>query len=248
MNHPTDREQTLESRLQAALQARVRAAPMPAGLLDVPDSWTRPPRGSTLGMLAAVGGTVAAAAVAIVVLVQLSGLTVPVNRTVPPAAAARLVGVPVGQTLQTRDGAIVAEVTITDGFQQMQITLVTTGTDGYEAHPLAVFPIPQAMLRENTSAVWGDFVSCSPARGMEQPNILVGGSNPHLKTVEVSTPARTITFDRYMVSVLEERTVDVEELEVTLEGATGPAGGVTWLGSMFDGADACLGEEIDPSH
>lgn len=229
----------LEAHLRTALRARVDDAPMPPGVLDVPDRSVRPPRRGFVGAVALAMASAVAAVLAAGVLVQLPQLGRSMQQLGAERAAA-FVGVPVDHVVETRDGVIAASLQEAP-LMMMQIFLVVSGPDGPQSELLAQVPGPATILDDDSSTIWADVISCSPERGLQQPNIVVTGSNPEPLAVVRGVPAQMITFDSYAVAVLEASLVGEAGVFVD-DGHVG----FTLPGWMFDRADACNGEVIPP--
>jgi hypothetical protein len=212
---------------------------MPLGVLEIPERWAdQPPR----LRLAPIGRGVAIAAVALLAvslaayLPQIGGFGAGLFRSPLTAeSAARLVGVPIDQAVETRDGVVVLRVV---PGQQAQVILVAQAESGLESSLLAQAPVPLGVLDAGSSLIWSEQLSCAPERGLRQPNMLFGASNPSPARMTINVPAQGTWHDRLFLFVLED--ADLTGHEVLLETGTGSSDRRSGL--LFDRGDACTGE------
>jgi hypothetical protein len=235
----TDAE-AFDEHVRRALRPRVEAAPMPAGVIDIPRRWT-PGRDQTLtlGVRALAGAMGVAALVAAVAIgIPYLGGLLPVS--VGAGTAAAVVGVPAEQVVETRDGAVAFEV-VADPEPRMNVWLVTRIDDRLSPELLFTIDVPDAFLDDRSATTWMDWVSCSAERGLEHPNVLVGGANPAPQYVDVSAASESALHDRFFVVVL-----DASDLDAGVGVSLGEGASANTPTSAFDRADACTGEEIGP--
>ena len=187
-----------------------------------------------------IAGVSAAAALVAVVAVAVPKIPSLFPAQVTASTAAALVGVPAEQVVETRDGAVAFEV-VPGPERAMNIYLVTQARDGLTQEHLATIPVPAGLFDDQSSTVWMDWVSCSPLRGIEHPNFIVGGANPPPTHVAVSHASETAAHDMYFLVVLEGS--DLADGSVAISLGNGSA---TTPAAAFDRGDACRGEEIPP--
>ena len=118
---------------------------------------------------------------------------------------------------------------------------MTQARDGLTQEQLAMIPVPVGLFDDQSSTVWMDWVSCSPPRGLEHPNFIVGGANPPPTNVSVSHAAETAAHDGFFLIVLDGSDLADGSVDVSLG-----SGRANTPITAFDRADACRGEEIPP--
>lgn len=234
----------LEAELRRVLGARARQAPMPAGLLDVPDRWTRGSHGRIWFALMRVF-TVGAAAVLLVVLGaqvlplgelrgQLGANHVSIER------AATHVGVPPSQVVATRDGAVALQ--LREGGTEAHLYLVVPGpsADGIESRLLGWADVPPGVLTRGSELTWYEYLSCEDGADLHQPNIVFGATGADISADTVSVPAAVTTNGRLFLIVLDEGQPAGKGVYLTAEQAQDGRG----HGISFEHRDACAGERI----
>jgi hypothetical protein len=233
----------LEHELRRALAGRAREAPLPVGLPDIPPRWVRAPsRAIGMGAIVKVVGVAVVAVAFAVLLIQLPRLAEtaqsPFEPRVTTDAAASFLGVPAGQVIETRDGAVAIRLD-RDDVLQAELHLVTATESGLQDELLSVAPVPLGVLAEGSELTWYERLSCAPERGLRQPNLFFGTTSPD-KGIVVSEPSRTTREGRLYIIVLDE--ADLAGVEVDI--GSNPA----WfdepanVGVNFDGGDPCTGE------
>jgi hypothetical protein len=236
-----ERDELLEDELRRVLGLQAQAAPMPLGVLEIPERWADQPRRLRLAPIGR--GVAIAAAVTLVValaayLPRIEGLGAGMFRApLTAAGAAAFVGVPAEQVVETRDGAVLLRV-VPGPQPQAQVILVTQTDAGLESSLHAQVPVPLGVLDAGSSLIWSEQLSCAPERGLRQPNMLFGASNPSPTRMTINVPAQGTWHDRLFLFVLED--ADLTGHEVLLETGTGSSDRRSGL--LFDRGDACTGE------
>lgn len=236
-----DREiqEPFDARLRRVLGTQTRAAPMPPAIADIPDSWTRERRAASLADIGKVVGVAAAAVLAVALVAQLPRV-VPGARPVDAGAAAAFLGVPRAHVVETRDGAVAIRP-ISAREPTIEVVLVTRAESGLERHQLARFQVPTG--NRLAVAVWAEPISCSRDSGLQQPNMLVGGSDPPADSVRVGP--ETIPLHRGLFLTVFD-TLDMQYgagVSIQLSGLPGGgSGGMSVPGSAFGRDDGCTGE------
>ena len=238
----SDREiqEPFDARLRRVLAMQARAAPMPPALADIPDSWTRGGRAVSLAAIGKVVGVAAAAVLAVALVAQLPRM-VPVGaRPVSAGDAAAFLGVSRAHVVETRDGAIAIRP-ISAREPTVEVVLVTQADSGLKTHRLARVQLPTG--NRLATAVWAEPISCSLDRGLQQPNFLVGGSDPPADAVRVASQA-TPSHRGLFLTVFD--TVDMHYgagVSVELSGLPSiDSANLTVPGTAFGRDDACTGE------
>jgi len=234
-----DRGDRLEAELRRVLGTRAQAAPMPRGLLEIPKRWTDQPRRRRLAPFGR-GAAITAAVILVIAftasLPRIGGLGAGLFRaSLTAERAAGLVGVPIDQVVETRDGVVAIRVT-PGPLPRADIILVTETDTGLSENLLTQVPVPPVVLEDGSSSIWSEQLSCAPQRGLRQPNMLFGASNPAPTGLTTSVPAQTTWHGRFFLVVLED--ADLQGQEVLLETGSGSD---RRSGQLFDRGDACTG-------
>jgi len=230
-------DQQFENELRHALAARVRDAPLPADLIEVPARWTKGPSAIPMSTILGLAGTAAAAAVLVVVVLSLPALRSAVRAPLSAESAAALIGVPVEQVAESRDGFVAFEVTRVRN--PVMLVYLVRDTPEPEAELLVRMPVARSIFDDSNATTWGHWFSCSPARGLDQPNFVVGGGDPPPTYVAVTHTSATVRNGPFFLSVLESSDV-TEPVKAEMGN-----GSFTTPPDAFDQADACTGELIE---
>jgi len=235
------RREKFEDHLRRVLQAEARSSPMPAELLQIPDRWIGQPRKVTPALL---GRWVAIVTVVVVAVASVSFLPRVVEfggsifrGPLTAREAATFVGVPPEQVVATRDGVVVLRL-VPGPRPQAQLLLVSDTDAGLESSLLTQVPVPTGVFEEGSSLIWTEQLSCEPARGLAQPNILFGASDPSPTRMTINVPAQGTWHDRLFLFVLEEATVRPDQWVRLVTGS----GEDRRRGLLFDRSDPCTGD------
>lgn len=235
-----DVQETLDARLRRVLGTQAQAAPMPPAVTSIPDTWTRQRRGQSGAAIHSVAGIVAAAVLAVALVAQLPRILPAGTHRIDAGAAAAFLGVPRAHVVQTQDGAIAIR-RISPDEPTVEVVLVTRADSGFEAHRLVRVRVPSGTPR--AMAVWAEPISCSADRRLQQPNMLVGGSDPPADGARVGNRDIPIQAGLFVTAF---ETVDLQyDAGVSIQLSGLPAGGSSALtipGTAFGRDDPCTGE------
>jgi hypothetical protein len=163
----------VDAALRHALQLRARQAPMPDELFAVPRAWVRSRRSPTLvGRGLALLATAAGATLLVtLVLTRIAPAPPSGNPVDDRAAALGAFGIDPELAVQTADGLLALRVEV-DGAARIRLGLVTGSAGEYRWRELAV-------AQGRTDAVADSYayvlpVSCAPAAGLAQPDLVFG--------------------------------------------------------------------------
>ena len=233
-NRMTDAQ--LEHELRRLLRARAQSAPMPAGVVEIPNRWTKLARRRWLSPVRWVG-VMAAGAVLIALVTQLprvADVLGPSNTAVTAEAAAAVAGVPVNQVVETPDGAIALRL-LGSPPREVQVILVTSADGGLHRQVLTQQTVPPMVLDDESSTIWAELLSCSVESGLHQPNLIFGAASLPTQAA-INLPAVGIRHERFFLFVLNDADLDGRLVRVSVTN-----GSAEWPGAMFDREDECTG-------
>ena len=233
----------LERELRRVLGARAQGAPMPAGVVEIPNRWTRQPRRRWVAPVGQWLGAMAATAVLVALVTQLprvADVAGPSNTAVTAEVAAVVVGVPKNQVVETRDGAIALRL-LGSPPREAHVFLVTSVDGRLERRLLTQVAVPRVVLDDESSTIWADFLSCSVESGFQQPNIIFGAASPAPSRATINLPAVGTSHERFFLFVLDVVDLDGQQVRVSVSN-----GAAEWPGAMFDRGDRCTGEPPRP--
>ncbi len=230
----------LDSRLERLLRTDAAAAPLPQDVLRVPRAWVRGRRQvptAQIGRVLAIAGVIAAAIVMMVALPRIwqVGTDMAAGPLTAEGAAA-LADVPQGQVVATRDGFLALKIIEPAG--DVQVMLITDADPEPVVKVLTQVPMAIINIQPNSSLLWVEALSCSPDRGMQQPNMLFGYTQPPPSRVSLNVPARWTAMNGFFLVALEDAVLAPNQ-QIMLDLGSGrdrrPA-------SHFAESDACTGE------
>ena len=210
---------------------------MPAGMAHLPGRLARAPRRPPALVLGALVATLAILMLVVGVAVTAPRLGSMFRVPVTTEAAAALLGIPVAQVVETRDGVVGFEVVV-GAEPVMLVYLVRSGDEGLVEELLVRMAVAPELFDDQSATVWGNWISCSAARGLDQPNFVVGGGNPPPEYVGVAQASDTAHVGRFFLSVLGP--ADIAEPIIASMGNAS----FTTTADAFDGGNACRGEMI----
>lgn len=227
----------LEHELRRLMGGRAQAAPMPAGVVEIPNRWIKHPRRRSLAPLR-WAAAMAAGAVLVALVTQLPRVAdelVPANTAVTAEAAAAVAGVPLNQVVGTRDGAIALRL-LGGPPREVQVILVLPADGGLDRRVLTQVAVPPLVLDDESSTIWGEVLSCSVESGLHQPNIIFGAGSSAPTQAAINLPAVGIRAERFFLFVLDDVDLDGQVVKVSVTN-----GSADWPGTMFDRGDECTG-------
>lgn len=234
-NQMTDAQ--LEHELRRLMRARAQSAPMPAGVVEIPNRWIKLARRRWLSPVRWVGA-MAAGAVLVALVTQLprvADVLGPSNIAVTADAAAAIAGVPVNQVVETRDGAIALRL-LGSPPREAQVILVTSADTGIDRRLLTQVAVPPMVLDDESSTIWAEVLSCSVESELDQPNIIFGAGSPAPTQAAINLSAVGIRHERFFLFVLDDADLDGQLVRVSVTN-----GSADWPGAMFDRGDECTG-------
>lgn len=237
---------SFDAELRRALAPGAAQAALPPDTLRVPAGWVRQRR-STTGLLgrALAYGLVAVAAM--VVAVEASGWLPRTTQVRTVASVAGMVAVPQPQVLATRDGFLAVRFSPSVP-ETVELLLIAPNAD---PSVLATGSLtPDARVPDNLSMVTFP-LSCVPAAGLEQPDIVFGyvqlASAP-VDQITLSVPATGTSNDGLFVFALDGDAAPSSAV-VRAQSTAHPefAGTSQVAASRLSHGDACQGGPVAPA-
>ena len=234
-----------EARLRGLLEPQARAAPMPAHVVEIPDSWSRERPSVSVAAVAKVVGVSVAAVLAVILVAQFPRIAEPGASQVRAGEAAALLDISAAQVVETLDGAVAFRRGSSD-VPSVEVLLVKPGDSGITAQLLVEVEIPRAvpprvLAPPASGYAWGEPISCSAELGLRQPNMVVGGSN----ATNLAMASAGIAYHQDLFVAVLDAGAPQDDVLVEFNdfpGAPEIQGSESFEASRFDGRDACTGE------
>ena len=231
-----DLQTDLDAALRDLLAPQAGAAPMPTGVLEVPDAWIRRrgmwgsswPRGAAL-MAAAIGAVV----IALIALGRPGGFMPVGSGAVTRGEAAALLDVPINQVLTTADGAVAIR---RDGPSGEVVLVRRDGTD-LRTQQLIAFTAPSSPSVHWTAGP----ISCDDFTALQQPNIVFGQTPADAEGMVLDGASGSGTWnDDFFLFALDGAAVPDDAVVVVRGVRDGMSvGSVGAMGWTFDQSTPC---------
>jgi hypothetical protein len=237
---------SLDDDLRRTLAPVQESAPLPSGVLDVPDDWVRPRGQLVLG----VTRSLAVATVVMVGVLVAGQIPSWLGRSATPGtgsmtieAAALIAGVPPAQVFHAQDGFVAIRLDA-DG-AKLALLLVSEGSQD-QLLQLATADIDPQALAPGIVSLDVFHLSCAPGTGLERPDFVFGASrfSNVYPDIELTASSSGVATDGLFAYVVEPNTAPGGVLSVIATSAErhNLSGQTDVPAAAFDHADRCVGE------